>query len=552
MMPIPKSFQTLFWLFLVAGFSLAATARAQIVLVDPLDEGIYSSDQLTFLAEPSDPANPPLAVRFKVDDVTVGAVSSIPFSIEWTTVPGPSTITAEALDSLGNITGSASADINVGTYEFPASTEVAFQERNGQVVVEAEHFHGNTAVGIYSWEKVSVSNAPYPVEPISGGRAMAASPDGQPGILEIDGAIEPRSPVLSYGIQFTTGGNYDLWMRSFSTNTTNDSVYVGLDGVMQKKVSFSDPGGSPSWKWVRRSITIPAPGFYRFNVWIRETGFLLDKFLLNLDLENEPPGQGPEESPQLLPDGATLPPPVNEDPAITLTSPTAGSVVAPGSITVVAEASDPENQVAEVEFFADGVSIGSDTSAPYEVAWIAPTGVVSFSARVTDGAGNTATSNMVEVVFLTKRSDPSVVMAFEGTNGNFSIEAESYHQRFGRVDHEWEEVVPDPLVHDLPPISGSAAMFSGPDNGGRVDEDEGAIEERSPELLYRLLFPEAGSYDLWLRVWATSTGADSLFAGFNGSQQKKFTIGVTGDETDWVWLRRSIVVPVAGVNELSL
>src|SRR5262249_27669545 len=57
-----------------------------------------------------------------------------------------------------------------------------------------------------------------------------------------------------------------------------------------------------------------------------------------------------------------------QSPLVTLLSPTNGTYLrAPPSITLAANASDPDGMVAKVEFFADGVKIGETNSSRYTV-----------------------------------------------------------------------------------------------------------------------------------------------------------------------------------------
>lgn len=77
----------------------------------------------------------------------------------------------------------------------------------------------------------------------------------------------------------------------------------------------------------------------------------------------------------------------NEPPTVTLTSPTAGQTFAAGAtVTIQAEARDPEGAILKVEFFANGQKLGEDATAPYSLTIPSvPAGVYLVSARVTDG-----------------------------------------------------------------------------------------------------------------------------------------------------------------------
>jgi hypothetical protein len=56
-------------------------------------------------------------------------------------------------------------------------------------------------------------------------------------------------------------------------------------------------------------------------------------------------------------------------PAVSITSPASGSTyTVPATVNVTASAAAVNGTVAQVEFFSNGVSVGVDTSAPYQVS----------------------------------------------------------------------------------------------------------------------------------------------------------------------------------------
>jgi len=80
-------------------------------------------------------------------------------------------------------------------------------------------------------------------------------------------------------------------------------------------------------------------------------------------------------------------------PTVALTAPAAGATVS-GTVTLTATAAD-DVAVDHVEFLVGAVIVGTDSSAPYSVAWnsaAVPDGLVTISARAIDTAGNSATS----------------------------------------------------------------------------------------------------------------------------------------------------------------
>lgn len=88
----------------------------------------------------------------------------------------------------------------------------------------------------------------------------------------------------------------------------------------------------------------------------------------------------------------------NVAPKVSILSPTAGSVfLEDASIVISATASDLIGEVSRVEFFADNVSIGSDTQSPYEVTWTPVIGMYVVTAIATDDDSSATTSAPVSV-----------------------------------------------------------------------------------------------------------------------------------------------------------
>ncbi len=87
-------------------------------------------------------------------------------------------------------------------------------------------------------------------------------------------------------------------------------------------------------------------------------------------------------------------PPPNQPPQVQLVAPTNGAVIfASAPVTVEAEASDSDGQVAQVELLADGSRLAVLTTPPYRFAWAsAAVGTHVLTAIATDDAGATNVS----------------------------------------------------------------------------------------------------------------------------------------------------------------
>ena len=108
----------------------------------------------------------------------------------------------------------------------------------------------------------------------------------------------------------------------------------------------------------------------------------------------------------------TVNPAGNSAPSVSLSSPAAGaSFTAPATVTVSATASDPENALARVEFFAGTTRIATVTTAPYSFSWTnVAAGTYSLTAVAYDAAGASATSAARSITVSTVLSPPKTVV----------------------------------------------------------------------------------------------------------------------------------------------
>lgn len=94
----------------------------------------------------------------------------------------------------------------------------------------------------------------------------------------------------------------------------------------------------------------------------------------------------------------TVNPPANQPPTVTLTAPGQGATFNTGqTITLSADANDPDGTVSKVDFLDGATVIGTDTSAPYSVDVTLAAGSHTISARATDNAGAVTGSSSVTI-----------------------------------------------------------------------------------------------------------------------------------------------------------
>jgi PKD repeat protein len=129
---------------------------------------------------------------------------------------------------------------------------------------------------------------------------------------------------------------------------------------------------------------------------------------------------------------------VDAPPTVSITAPADGATVS-GSVTITADAGD-DNGVTQVEFFANGSSIGVDTTAPYAASWDSSStgdGSASLSATATDTIGQTASDTIS--VTVDNINDPPVA-AFSTSCSALSCDFDasaSYDPEGTIVSYEW-------------------------------------------------------------------------------------------------------------------
>ncbi|WKN46261.1 hypothetical protein [Tunicatimonas pelagia] len=197
-----------------------------------------------------------------------------------------------------------------------------FEEVDGVLAVEAEHFVDQTDTLVRKWYIVEkeTSSLPTPdpdenhAATASGGVYLEALPDTRTthddGLTEGENFFpEPnQAGILNYRVYFNTPGKYYVWARTHSTGTEDNGIHVGLDGEWPengKRMQFH--AHNDKWTWESRQRTeevhsgvpeqiylmIEEPGEHTVSFSMREDGFEFDKWAMTLAYE-APEGIGPE------------------------------------------------------------------------------------------------------------------------------------------------------------------------------------------------------------------------------------------------------------------
>ncbi|HIG31069.1 MAG TPA: DUF5060 domain-containing protein, partial [Verrucomicrobiales bacterium] len=186
---------------------------------------------------------------------------------------------------------------------------LVFEEINGQVAVEAEHFFKQSATGKRAWYLTTASNRPAHnddadgthVVGAGGGAYLESLPDTRHNHSHklIHGENFSNLPgklaILHYKVHFNNPGRYYVWVRAFSTGNEDNGLHVGIDGkwtASGQRLQCCE--GKRTWRWDSQQRTqknhcgephkiyldVEKPGLHTIQFSLREDGFEFDKFLL--------------------------------------------------------------------------------------------------------------------------------------------------------------------------------------------------------------------------------------------------------------------------------
>jgi arylsulfatase A len=289
----------------------------------------------------------------------------------------------------------------------------------GQMIaMEAENYHEQQSRGGQSWQNVSLRHS-------SSDESLQALPNN--GVL-IDSDYENLSPRVGYRANFDTADRYYVWARARGANNSNDSLHIGLDGQaplsgkrMEEIFDY--------WGWTsmletggRAFVDVTSVGVHTLDVWMREDGVIVDKFILTTDANFTPSGQGLVESQQKFV-AQQIPPTANDDGPYAVDE--GGAVIGlfnvldndtdPDTANLNAVLVNPPNNSALFELRPDGTfdytHDGGETSAD------------SFTYRADDGLSQ---SNVAMVSFTINPINDAPVLTRNGSVTVNIVEGDAY------------------------------------------------------------------------------------------------------------------------------
>ncbi len=202
-----------------------------------------------------------------------------------------------------------------------APPDLVFEEKNGIVAIEAEHFTEQALAEKRAWHLTTKDQTP-DIQPdgdpssiagASGGAYLEILPDTRRThddklITGENFSDEPgKAAVLTYRVHFNTPGKYWLWARAFTTTSEDNGLHFGIDGTWPDTAKKWQTVTRNQWHWKSAQRTekvhvgvpdiltldVPTAGLHSIHVSMREDGIALDKILLANSRDYTPEGLGP-------------------------------------------------------------------------------------------------------------------------------------------------------------------------------------------------------------------------------------------------------------------
>ena len=348
----------------VEAYSAAANG-VSVSLTSPTQGATYTAPATIPVTALATSSNGISKVDFFANGLQIGTATASPYSVSWSkVVAGSYTLLAVATDTQGAATTSTPVGISVngGT-----GTNVARAANGGVASASSSYSSAYAAGGANDGDRKGVNWG-------AGGGWNDATASAWPDWLEVDFS---GSKTINEIDVFTVQDNYQS--PSDPTPTMTFSAY----GVTDFQVQYwsgsqwvTVPGGAVSGNnLVWRQFTFSQLTTSAIRVWV--TG-ALSGFSRITEVEAY----------SAAANGVS----------VSLTSPTQGATyTAPATIPVTALATS-SNGISKVDFFANGLQIGTATASPYSVSWSkVVAGSYTLLAVATDTQGAATTSTPVGI-----------------------------------------------------------------------------------------------------------------------------------------------------------
>ena len=374
-----------------------------VSISDPLDGSsieYFNGRIITLSADASDSDGTIAQVEFFLNGSSMGVDTTVPYSVNWEAQQGSQMLTAVATDNTNMTAVSAATQFNVTP---PGAGDlIVLQDGldgySGTTDTYLDGFHTTFPKG-----SLGVLNS----------IANQFNPLVRFAIFDNEGGPVPEGAIITYAaLALYKSSYYDYTYRAHPALidwVENEATWIeaadgipwhapGAAGVDSDYAATSSPGAPTGWdpEWVVLDVTDAVDSMSlgeqsNYGWQLLGTGVNYHKIFRSSEYSADP-ALRPKLILEIDENG-------NRRPSVALTAPNAGAAYISGdTITLSADASDPDGSVTQVEFFYNDISLGVDTIAPYTLDWSnAPVGHPVLTAVATDDAGDSTTSAAVTI-----------------------------------------------------------------------------------------------------------------------------------------------------------
>lgn len=410
---------------------------------------------ITIVANSSDPDGTIAKVEFFNGAVKLGEKTSSPWSFTWNNVQeGTYSLIAVATDNQDAKTTSSAVSVTVNdpppatnqpplinitnpitgsTYSAPANITLTANASDAEgLISKVEFFNGATKLGektsspwSFVWNNIQAGT--YSITAVATDNSAAKTTSAAVSITVIN---PPKPPIISIinpvtGSTFTAPANIPISVNASDADGTISKVEF-FSGTTSLVTITSSPW-SVTWN------DVPSGTYSLTAIATDNTNLQTTSSPVSITVNNSPPA-------------------TNQPPIISITDIVGDSIdfIPPGSVTIAANASDPDGQVTKVEFLNGIQKLGEKTSEPWSFEWNdIPAGTYPLTAVATDNLGAKTTSS---VVSLTIESAPVINQAPSVSIVNPSD---------GQIFNKYEDIIIDAFASDLDGSISKVEFYSG-------------------------------------------------------------------------------------------
>lgn len=423
-----------------------ADTTAPTVSISAPAAGATVTGSITVSASASDNAGVS-EVRFFADAALIGTDTTAPYAITWDTTTaanGSRILTAVAVDGAGNTGNSDPVAITVDN-SAPATTTSTFSGRvdKNQTVSQTVSSGAGTVTFNLNWTESRV-DLDLRVTGPSGNQVYFDGSNARPKTGSFTATVsgDYRFSLISNTnrrTDYTLSVTHPVNSPQTPADTTPPTVSISspaagatVSGTVTVAATASDAVGVSHVVFSVDGAEVGTDETAPYEISWDTAGSTAGDHVLEATAFDAA-GNAGESDPVTVTVNNAPPPADTTAPTVSISTPAPGATVS-GTITVSAAASDNVG-VTEVRFFADGTPIGTDMTAPFDVAWDTTTvanGTRTLTATAVDAAGNTGNAEAVSIsvdnsapaaALASLSLNPTTVIGGNGSTGTVTLDA---------------------------------------------------------------------------------------------------------------------------------